>query len=85
MSRYGNAKGRLHLDLMNSEARVGDDIWKELAKCLQTLSLRIGNNIRGKDSTQVLFESEGHGVFERKRYWRLAEFPSRNSSQVGVL
>ena len=38
-------EGRLYIDLMNAETRIGDYIGKQLTERLPTLSPRVGNNI----------------------------------------
>src|SRR5271154_4213278 len=81
----GQTEGRLYIHLMNSETRVGDNIGKQLAQRLPALSPRVGNNIRGQDSTEILLEPEGDGIFEGKRHWRRAESSRRNSSEVRIL
>ena len=81
----GQAKRRLYIDLMNSETSIGDYIGKQLTQRLPTLSPRVGNNIRGQYSAEILLESTSDGVFEGKRHWRCAESSRRNSSEVRIL
>ena len=81
----GQTKGRLDIDLMNSETRIGDYIRKQVAERLPFFSSGIHNGIRGQNSTEILLEPEGDGVFEGKLHWRCAEFSRRNSSQVRIL
>src|ERR1700678_1654891 len=70
---------------MNSETRVGDYIGEQLAQRLPVLSPRVGNDIRGQDSAEILLEPEGDSVVEGNRHWRCAEFSVRNSSEVRIL
>jgi transposase len=81
----GQTEGRLNIDLMNSETRIGDYIGKQLAQRLPTLPPRVGNDIRGQNSAEILLESTGDRVFEGKRHWRCAEASPRNSSEVRIL
>ena len=81
----GQAKSRLYIDLMNSETRIGDNIRKQLAQRLPALSPRVGNDIRGQNSAEILLESKRDGVFERKRHRRCAESSPRNSSEIRIL
>jgi hypothetical protein len=52
-----------NIDLMNSETRIGDHIGKQLAQRLPTLSPRVGNNVRGQSSAEILLEAQGDCVF----------------------
>src|SRR5271156_564841 len=70
---------------MNSETRIGDNIGKELAQRLPVLSPRVGNDIRGQNSAEILLEPEGDGVVEGNRHRRCAEFSARNSAEVRIL
>ena len=81
----GQAKGRLYIDLMNSETGIGDYIGKQLTQRLPTLSTRVGKDIRGQYSAEILLESTSDGVFEGKRNQRCAEFSNGNSSEVRIL
>ena len=81
----GQAEGRLYIDLMNSETRIGDYIGKQPAQRLPTLSPRVRNNIGGQHSAEILLESTGDGVFQGERHWRCAESSRRNSSEVRIL
>jgi hypothetical protein len=78
-------EGGLYIDLMDSETRIGDYIRKQLAQRLPALPARVGNNIRGQNSAEILLESTGDRVFEGNRHWRCAEFSSGNSSEVWIL
>ena len=81
----GQTEGRLYIDLMDSEARIGDNVGKQLAQRLPALSPCVGNGIRGQNSAEILLKSTGDCVFEGKRHWRCAELSRRNSSEVRIL
>src|ERR1700678_1250422 len=70
---------------MRAKSGIGDYIRKQRAQGLPFLSARVGHRIRSQKTSEILPESTGDGILQRKRDRCCAQLPGRNAAEVGTL
>src|ERR1700678_4202403 len=70
---------------MRAKSGIGDYIRKQRAQGLPGLSARVGQRIRSQKTSEILAESTGDGILQRKRDLSCAQLPRRTAAEVGTL